>query len=137
MGSSSLPSVTPALHYRDAPEAIRFLTEVLGFEQNFVVPGHDGSILHAELRWRNGFVFVATARPDTSPVGCTTVCVVLESGTAVDAHYERAVAGGADIAERLTDTPFGSHQYAARDPEGNVWVFGTYQPTPAPAASAP
>ena len=137
MGPSSLPSVTPALHYRDAPAAIRFLTEVLGFEQNFVVPGHDGSILHAELRWRNGFVFVATAGPDTPAVGGATVCLVLESGTPVDEHYERAVANGADIHTRLADTPFGSHQYAALDPEGNVWVFGTYQPTPVPAESAP
>jgi uncharacterized glyoxalase superfamily protein PhnB len=131
-----MPSVTPALHYRDAPEAIRFLTDVLGFEENFVVPGRDGSILHAELRWRNGFVFVRSAGPDTVAVGGTTVCLVLESGTAVDVHYERAVAGGADIVERLNDTPFGSHQYSARDPEGNVWVFGTYQPTPVPAVSS-
>jgi uncharacterized glyoxalase superfamily protein PhnB len=30
----------------------------------------------------------------------------------------------------LTDQPYGSREYAARDPEGNVWCFGTYQPAP-------
>jgi uncharacterized glyoxalase superfamily protein PhnB len=28
----------------------------------------------------------------------------------------------------LQDTDYGSREYAARDPEGNEWSFGTYQP---------
>jgi len=28
----------------------------------------------------------------------------------------------------LHDTDYGSRDYAARDPEGNVWSFGTYRP---------
>jgi uncharacterized glyoxalase superfamily protein PhnB len=28
----------------------------------------------------------------------------------------------------LTDQDYGSREYAARDPEGNVWCFGTYRP---------
>jgi uncharacterized glyoxalase superfamily protein PhnB len=30
----------------------------------------------------------------------------------------------------LTDQPYGSREYAAHDPEGNAWYFGTYRPTP-------
>jgi uncharacterized glyoxalase superfamily protein PhnB len=30
----------------------------------------------------------------------------------------------------LTDQEYGSRDYAARDPEGNVWCFGTYRPGP-------
>jgi uncharacterized glyoxalase superfamily protein PhnB len=35
----------------------------------------------------------------------------------------------------LVDQSYGSREYAARDPEGNVWCFGTYQPVPAPASA--
>ena len=48
-----------------------------------------------------------------------------------DAHYERAVAAGAEIVQPLTDEDYGSRGYTARDPEGNVWSFGTYQPATA------
>ena len=28
----------------------------------------------------------------------------------------------------LHDTDYGSSEYVARDPEGNLWSFGTYNP---------
>jgi len=28
----------------------------------------------------------------------------------------------------LQDTDYGSREYSVRDPEGNVWSFGTYRP---------
>jgi uncharacterized glyoxalase superfamily protein PhnB len=28
----------------------------------------------------------------------------------------------------LTDTDYGSRDFAVRDPEGNHWYFGTYRP---------
>ena len=28
----------------------------------------------------------------------------------------------------LTDTDYGSRDFSVRDPEGNVWSFGTYAP---------
>jgi uncharacterized glyoxalase superfamily protein PhnB len=46
----------------------------------------------------------------------------------VDAHYARAKGAGAEIVRPLDDTPYGSREYAARDPEGQVWSFGTYDP---------
>jgi uncharacterized glyoxalase superfamily protein PhnB len=45
-----------------------------------------------------------------------------------DAHHDRAKAAGAEILMPLTDQSYGSREYAARDPEGNVWCFGTFQP---------
>jgi uncharacterized glyoxalase superfamily protein PhnB len=43
-----------------------------------------------------------------------------------DAHYARAKAAGARIIRELSDTPYGSREYGAKDPEGNTWSFGTY-----------
>jgi uncharacterized glyoxalase superfamily protein PhnB len=45
-----------------------------------------------------------------------------------DAHHDRAVAADADIVRELEDQPYGSREYSLRDPEGNLWSFGTYDP---------
>ena len=43
-------TVIPCLRYRDAPAAIQWLGEVLGFEPQLVVPGPGKTIAHAQLR---------------------------------------------------------------------------------------
>jgi uncharacterized glyoxalase superfamily protein PhnB len=45
-----------------------------------------------------------------------------------DDHYSRARAAGAKIVRELVDQPYGSREYSARDLEGNLWSFGTYDP---------
>ena len=45
-----------------------------------------------------------------------------------DALHERAKAAGAEISRGLTDMEYGSREFSASDPEGNVWSFGTYDP---------
>jgi uncharacterized glyoxalase superfamily protein PhnB len=46
----------------------------------------------------------------------------------IDEHYERAVAAGAEVVRPIHDTDYGSRDYIVRDPEGNLWSFGTYRP---------
>jgi uncharacterized glyoxalase superfamily protein PhnB len=45
-----------------------------------------------------------------------------------DAHHDRARQAGAEIVLGLKDEDYGSRGYTARDPEGNLWSFGTYRP---------
>jgi uncharacterized glyoxalase superfamily protein PhnB len=47
----------------------------------------------------------------------------------VDAHCERARAAGADVFREPTDQDYGGRDYSCRDPEANVWSFGTYAPS--------
>jgi uncharacterized glyoxalase superfamily protein PhnB len=130
------PTVYPTLRYRDAQAAIDFLVSALGFEAVQVVRGPNGAIGHAELTLGNGMVMVADGSPEGETsifdTGTTSIYVVLDDP---DAHHDRAVAAGAEIAMALRDTDYGSRDYTARDPEGNVWTFGTYQPmSPAEAS---
>jgi uncharacterized glyoxalase superfamily protein PhnB len=30
--------------------------------------------------------------------------------------------------QELVDQPYGSREYAVRDPEGNIWSVGSYRP---------
>ncbi|EUA65989.1 putative glyoxalase/bleomycin resistance protein/dioxygenase [Mycobacteroides abscessus] len=38
----------------------------------------------------------------------------------------------ADIVRPLRKTDYGAHEFAVRDPEGNLWSFGDYTGEPAP-----
>jgi uncharacterized glyoxalase superfamily protein PhnB len=48
----------------------------------------------------------------------------------IDALHARAVKAGAEITQDPHDTDYGSRDFAARDPEGNRWSFGTYRGEP-------
>jgi uncharacterized glyoxalase superfamily protein PhnB len=45
-----------------------------------------------------------------------------------DRHCAGATAAGARIVRELQDTDYGSREYSVRDPEGNLWSFGTCDP---------
>ncbi|MCU1447975.1 MAG: putative enzyme related to lactoylglutathione lyase, partial [Acidimicrobiales bacterium] len=39
----------------------------------------------------------------------------------------RATKAGAEIVLPIKDEDYGSRGFTARDPEGNLWTFGTYR----------
>ena len=121
------PSIYPTLSYTDAPAAIRFLTDVLGLSVGRIVEGPDGQVRHALLGWGNGIVMVSSRREQARPFDSGPTCLYL-AVVNPDAVHDRATAAGAEIVMGLTDQEYGSREFAARDPEGNVWCFGTYQP---------
>lgn len=115
------------MRYKDARAAIDFLVTAFGFAEEQVHEG-DGKIMHAELSYGNGVIMIGTLGVgdpmfDTVP----SVYVAVDDP---DAHHDRASAAGAEIVMPLTDQDYGSREYAARDPEGHVWSFGTYRPAP-------
>ncbi|GAA4432201.1 hypothetical protein GCM10023169_37700 [Georgenia halophila] len=48
----------------------------------------------------------------------------------VDSLYERVVSRAADIVRPLAVTDYSSREFVVRDPEGNLWSFGTYPGEP-------
>jgi uncharacterized glyoxalase superfamily protein PhnB len=128
--STTRTTVWPTLIYRDAPAALRFLSEAFGFEESLVVPGDaDGIVAHAEMRWPlGGGIMLGSVRSDSilgeKHVGAASVCVVSDEP---DALFARATAAGAKVALGLEDTHYGARGFTVEDPEGNLWSFGTYQ----------
>jgi uncharacterized glyoxalase superfamily protein PhnB len=126
-------TVFPALRYADARAAIDFLERAFGFELRMAVDGPGGGVSHAELTLGAGMIMIGSARSgegdDYSAVapgpGTAALYVAVQDA---DHHYDTATAAGAEIVLELHDTEYGSREYAALDPEGNVWSFGTYQP---------
>jgi uncharacterized glyoxalase superfamily protein PhnB len=141
MSAHNKSTVIPALRYRNAPAAIDWLCNVLGFERHAVHEGPDGSIGHAELSLNGGMIMLGSAKDDEhgrrfkSPDeldGMETRSVYIVVGDA-DAVYARAVAAGTEIIRPPQDTPYGSREFALRDPEGHSWSVGTYDPWAAQA----
>lgn len=129
--TAGVPTICPTLLYDDAKAAIQTLTQGLGFTEEAVYEGEDGTVMHAELSCGNGRVMLgskgregvfAEAMRGAGPAG---VYVVVDE---VDEHHARAVAYGVEILMPPTDQDYGSRDYMARDAEGNVWSFGTYAP---------
>jgi uncharacterized glyoxalase superfamily protein PhnB len=104
---------------------MKWLQEAFGFEEHAVYEGPDGTLAHAELRLGSGILMIGSG-PDTEEPFSLYVTVA-----DIDAHYERAVAAGAEMVRPLRDTDYGSREYGARDLDGHVWYFGTYAPAPA------
>jgi uncharacterized glyoxalase superfamily protein PhnB len=118
--------VIPTLRYKDATAAIDFLERAFGFQRKDVFE-QDGVVHHAELIHGRGMVMLGTAGvgdPQFDTRHASVYVVVSDP----DAAYERAKAGGAEITREIQATDYGSREFAARDPEGNVWSFGTYDP---------
>lgn len=120
----------PSLRYSDPDAAMEWLERTLGFERREDHRDESGKLVHAELSLGPAVVMLSAAgagrEPFRSlPAGSTLVyCGVDE----VEALHERARDAGADIALELTDTDYGSRDFTVRDPEGNLWAFGTYRP---------
>ena len=119
--------IIPALRYDDAKAAIDFLDRAFGFHRKAVHENEDGTIAHAELTSGRGMVMIGStgAGDKQFDTAHTSIYVIVDDP---DALHDRAKAAGAEITRELQDTDYGSREFSARDPEGNVWSFGTYDP---------
>lgn len=126
----------PWLRYRNAFVAIDWLCSAFGFEPQFIKA--DGNVvLHARLSCGDGTVMLGSAddgsewdqhmvQPDETGGRETQSCYVVVDN--IDAHYEQAVAAGAEVVMPLSRQDVGSRGYACRDIEGHLWWFGSEQP---------
>jgi uncharacterized glyoxalase superfamily protein PhnB len=120
----------PTLLYGDADAGIEWLETVLGCERREIHRGEDGTIVHGELDFAGAIVMVGTAatgrEPFSSlPPGRNLLYIAIDDP---DGLHDRVVAAGGDVVVPLTNTDYGSRDFTVRDPEGNLWAFGTYRP---------
>jgi uncharacterized glyoxalase superfamily protein PhnB len=133
-------ALIPCLRYKNAPAAIDFLCTAFGFERHAVYTDDSdpGIVHHAQLLLAGNMVMLGSASPGPvkdlfrwmtpSEAGGITMCVcaVIDDP---DAHAARARAAGAEIVVEPHDNEgYPGRSYDARDPEGNVWNFGSYDP---------
>ena len=127
------PTIVPQVPYQDIRAALGFLERAFGFREvpaaRFV--SADGELLHATMAFGDSLVGVGgqghhgAVSPMQGGVESQFISVQVDD---IDAHYQRAVAAGARIADELRDHSWGERTYWALDLEGHRWRFG--QPLP-------
>ena len=122
-----MSAIYPCLCYQDAHAAIDWLERAFGARRCQVHEGDDGAVHHAELDFDGGIVMMSSARAGGLSWSTGAASLYLVVGDP-DAHHARAAQAGAEIVRELRDEDYGSRGYTARDPEGNLWSFGTYDP---------
>jgi uncharacterized glyoxalase superfamily protein PhnB len=121
--------VYPALTYRDVEAALVFLTTAFGLQVDELEHDEAGAVRSASLRVGEGRVLVQPDVPEELHGTHLRQGWVYVTVADADAHFARARDAGAQV---LAD-PHGSvdgtfRGYSARDPEGNLWSFGTDRP---------
>ena len=116
--------------YSNPRAAIGWLEKAVGAVATAVhPPDPDQPLKHAEVKVGNGLVMINDAdRGDDSPFALPGPVLVYVAVDDPDTLHDRAAAAGAEIVMGLTDQDYDSREFAARDPHGNVWSFGTYRP---------
>jgi len=130
----------PCLRYEDAPAAILFLCDAFGFLPHAIYTDEEDQriIQHAQLVLDGNMIMLGSMRHDEaeerygwmSPKDASgiTMCVYVVIDDP-DAHHAAAMAAGAEIIEPPHDNEgYPGRGYDARDPEGHVWSFGSYDP---------
>jgi uncharacterized glyoxalase superfamily protein PhnB len=127
------PQVWPTLRAKDARALIDFLVEGFGFEIT-MISEHDGIIAHAQLAWpEGGGIMLGQSRPAGADDPWALVPGTFGGYVVTDdpdAVFARATARGAEVIAKPADTDYGSRDCTVRDPEGNLWNFGTYRGEP-------
>jgi uncharacterized glyoxalase superfamily protein PhnB len=128
---SAAPAVIPAIRYQDTAKAVRWLVDVFGFEDSFVVADDAGNVGHAQLTYGGTGMIMLGPVSDGSDgrlavrTGPVLTYVIVDD---IEKHYAHTRSAGAEIIQELQDEDYGGQGYTALDPEGNVWSFGTYRP---------
>ena len=130
------PTVIPTMQYHDANKAVIWLCEVFGFQPKTVFKDASEDVQHAELIFDNGMIMIGSrsATPFGQLIktpqelnGVVNGCIYVVVKDA-DTHYQKAMAGGAEIVLELVEQSYGGKDYTCRDFEGYLWSFGTYDP---------
>ncbi len=131
-----MPStIIPTLRYDDATRAVDFLCGAFGFQRHAVYEGEDGRIEHAQLTLSEGMFMLGSRRDGEYDQRVTTVAdagkPIMTAYVVVDdvaAHASNAQAAGAEIVSPVEERDYGGSEYQCLDLEGNLWIFGSYDP---------
>lgn len=123
---STMPACTiiPVLQYADTEKAINWLCDVFGFKERWRAGTH-----RAQLIYEQGVIVVTElaegmkdqyGKQDFLKIQGHSLLVRVKNA---DAHFENAVARGAEILQRPTEHFFGERQYSVLDIGGYTWTF--------------
>jgi len=134
--SASTVTLWHSFSVRDAAVMTDWLRAV-GFVEHATYrdEGDPSVVVHAEWLWEGptgtaGIMF-GTERDSgvVHTTGGASAYLVCADAAAVRAVAEAAVAAGGTLEQEVTEKDYGGAGGTVRDPEGNQWSLGDYQPS--------
>lgn len=123
--------VIPYLMVADSGKAAQFYANNFGFEILSSAPCEDGSIYHAEMRYKDVVIMCGNGSfgPDLIKTPAegkfkSPLCLYLYHEN-VDVLYETLIANNIPIEAPPEDQPWGDRTLRLTDPDGHSWSFST------------
>lgn len=117
-------NVTPYLTCKNSAQAIDFYKSAFGATEIMRMTTPDGKVSHAELKIGDSHIFLADEFPgmSTAPTpGVKNACGIFLYLENVDAAFNGAVAGGAQVEMPLENQFWGDRYGKITDPFGHSW----------------
>jgi uncharacterized glyoxalase superfamily protein PhnB len=121
-------AVSPLLIVRDVENALDFYQSVLGFKTRGVMKDRGGSILHAEMTYRDCVIMLNPENENMgafAPQGRSPVTMYVYVAD-VDAVTDLVRLNGGDIVQSPTDMFWGDRCSLIIDPDGHSWSIATH-----------
>lgn len=88
---------------------------------------------HAQIAFGSSILMLGQSRDDeydkmVGDTGARRTDALYVAVDDPDALFARVKEAGAKIEMQLRDADYGNREFACRDPEGNLWSFGSYWP---------
>ena len=123
-------SITPYLILKGAAQGIEFYKKAFGATECMRMPGPDGRVGHAELRFGDSVVMMADESPEMHAKGPQSYggmpISILLYVTDVDATVKQAVAAGGQLTRPVEDKFYGDRMGTVTDPFGHIWHVATH-----------
>jgi uncharacterized glyoxalase superfamily protein PhnB len=122
--------------YRDLPKMIDWLCQSFGFQKQLIGFDKSGSITHVQLALGGSLVMLVPAgqgpfedvlvHPDqVERIGTQSTYLLVDD---VETLHSHATESGAEVMFEMEFNNAAGRGYACRDPEGHIWLFGSYDP---------
>lgn len=115
-------TIMPCLRYRDAPAAIEWLCDTLGFHASLVVRNEDGTVAHAQLKYGNGMIMLGSAfdteygrllkQPSETGMAVTQAAYLVVNDA--DKVHARVLDAGGEVVLPLQDEEYGARLHVPR-----------------------
>lgn len=126
--TTAMKCFIPALAVEDIERSIRFYVDVLGFEEQFRLPGEDGTLVHGSVGRGDASIMFGQRDPnnehDAGPVGKGVALYAdVADDEDVDAYFQRVKDAGATVVQEPTDQFWGHRDWIITDPDGYMlWI---------------
>lgn len=124
---ADVPWLMAYLFVTSAEKSLDFYEKAFGFERTVAMPGPDGKVMHAEMRYKDcRFMFspcTNAAPPKARGVdGPVNFYFYTQD---VEGAYQRALGAGAESVSAPQDMFWGDRMATVRDPDGYLWSMAT------------